>query len=329
LPLIPKLRFGLVGLYLRLANQWQSMESETAESWLTRTMGATAYEILWKPMLIGKFGDLYRNVTMAWFWARIHTRTVKLGTYRGGFQRFLDAFAEKLTQLGVTIKLNTPVQAVVQAEGKLQIQTQTDSAIYDSVISTSSPAAMIKLAPELPTEYVQKLSSLQNMSAVVLVLAIDRQFMTDGTYWLNLPATSPDKSKSEFPFLALVEHTNYLDAAHYGGDHLLYCGDYITPDHEYMKLSDDELAERFIAALPKLRPDFKREWIRQQWVFRAPYAQPIPTVNHSRNVPSLATGIPGLYLASMSHIYPWDRGTNYAVMLGHQVADRVMNEVKS
>lgn len=329
LPLIPKLRFGLVGLYLRLANQWQSMESETAESWLTRTMGATAYEILWKPMLIGKFGDLYRNVTMAWFWARIHTRTVKLGTYRGGFQRFLDAFAEKLTQLGVTIKLNTPVQAVVQAEGKLQIQTQTGSAIYDSVVSTSSPAAMIKLAPALPADYVQKLSSLQNMSAVVLVLAIDRQFMTDGTYWLNLPATSPDKSKSEFPFLALVEHTNYLDSAHYGGDHLLYCGDYVVPDHEYMKLSDDELADRFIAALPKLRPDFKREWIRKQWVFRAPYAQPIPTVNHSRNVPSLATGIPGLYLASMSHIYPWDRGTNYAVMLGHQVADRVMNEVKA
>ena len=34
----------------------------------------------------------------------------------------------------------------------------------------------------------------------------------------------------------------------------------------------------------------------------------------------LKTPIPGLYWASMSHVYPWDRGTNYAVEIGHKVA---------
>src|SRR3954452_4583258 len=52
-PLIPKLRFGLVGLYLRLTKNWQPMEKYTAEDWLTKTMGKTAYESLWRPMLIG------------------------------------------------------------------------------------------------------------------------------------------------------------------------------------------------------------------------------------------------------------------------------------
>jgi hypothetical protein len=28
----------------------------------------------------------------------------------------------------------------------------------------------------------------------------------------------------------------------------------------------------------------------------------------------------GIYYAGMSHIYPWDRGTNYAVKLGREVA---------
>ncbi|MFN8450903.1 MAG: hypothetical protein U0521_20575 [Anaerolineae bacterium] len=100
--------------------------------------------------------------------------------------------------------------------------------------------------------------------------------MTDGTYWLNLPATSPDKNKSRFPFLALVEHTNWMDKAHYGGDHIVYCGDYVAANHEYFRMSEGALAERFTSVLPSFNRDFKPDWIRRTWVFRAPYAQPVP-----------------------------------------------------
>src|SRR5437763_6084366 len=119
--------------------------------------------------------------------------------------------------------------------------------------------------------YADNLRSLKSIGAVVLILALKHQLLTDGTYWLNLPASSPDKAKSEFPFVALVEHTNYMDAAHYGGDHLVYGGDYVPTDHEYFKLSDDELTERFIAPLKTLNPNFSKEWISMSWVFCAPY----------------------------------------------------------
>lgn len=327
LPLIAKLRFGITGLYLRVSRDWQSMEKHTAEAWLTRTMGKAAYEALWRPLLIGKFGGLYREVTMAWLWARIFSRTVKLGSYQGGFQKFLDTFAEKLAGMDVAIRLNTPVQHIRREGNGLMVTAQGEAATFDAVISTSSPAAMLKLAPELPAPYADKLRNLRSMGAVVVVLAIKQQFMQDGTYWLNLPATSPDKAASEFPFLALVEHTNYLGKEHYGGDHLLYCGDYVPADHEYFKLTDEQLVERFAAALPHVRRDFKPDWIRKHWVFRAPYAQPIPVVNHSQNIPDLATPIKGLYLASMSQIYPYDRGTNFAVMIGRQVAQRVLQDM--
>jgi protoporphyrinogen oxidase len=127
------------------------------------------------------------------------------------------------------------------------------------------------------------------MGAVVVILALKHQLLTDNTYWLNLPASSPDKARSEFPFVGIFEHTNYMDPKHYGGDHLVYCGDYVTTDHEYFKLSEDALAERFIGALKTFNPDFGPDWIRKHWVFRAAYAQPIPFVNHSRNIPDLAT----------------------------------------
>jgi protoporphyrinogen oxidase len=289
-------------------------------------MGKRAYEDLWRPMLIGKFGDLYSKVTMAWFWARIHTRTVKLGTFEGGFQNFMNLFADSLQKRGVSICFGMRVENIRSENGMVKVTANQETLEFDKVISTSSPAALLKMAPDIPESYASQLRNLRSMGAVVLILALKQQLLTDGTYWLNLPASSPDKSRSEFPFLAFVEHTNYMDPKHYGGDHLVYCGDYVPNDHEYFKLSDDELAARFIATLKTFNPNFTPDWIRKQWVFRAPYAQPIPFVNHSQNIPDLKTPVPGLYLASMSQIYPWDRGTNYAVELGRHVAARVLND---
>jgi hypothetical protein len=47
-------------------------------------------------------------------------------------------------------------------------------------------------------------------------------------------------------------------------------------------------------------------------------------VDHARNIPEIKTPIPGLYLASMSQVYPWDRGTNYAVEIGRKAAKLMM-----
>ena len=37
---------------------------------LTPDAGAEVYEKMWQPMLIGKFGPFYKDVNMAWMWAR-------------------------------------------------------------------------------------------------------------------------------------------------------------------------------------------------------------------------------------------------------------------
>jgi protoporphyrinogen oxidase len=126
------------------------------------------------------------------------------------------------------------------------------------------------------------------------------------------------------PFLALVEHTNYIDRENYGGDHILYCGDYVVPDHEYLDMSHQQLESLFIQPLAKINSDFKREWIRKSWLFRTRYAQPVPEVNHSQRIPELQTPLRNLFFASMSQVYPWDRGTNYAVEIGRRAA-RMMN----
>ncbi len=315
-------RFGLVGAFIRYTKFWRYLEKHTAVSWTRRFYGQKIYEVSWKPLLIGKFGDYYDQVNMAWLWARLHVRSFKLGYFKGGFQAFIDALETAVTQRGGQIKRNCPVQQISPtAHSKLDITTQAGTEQFDACLVTTSPKLFSKMAPTLPPQYLENLLRLKSMGAVVLTLALKRPLMAESnTYWLNIPADSPNKTKNELPFLALVEHTNYIDRQHYGSEHIIYCGDYVNPDHPYMTMPEAELEKLFTQALSKINPDFQADWVRKSWLFRAGYAQPVPFLNHSENIPALQTPIAGLYFASMSQVYPWDRGTNFAVEIGRRVA---------
>ena len=327
-----KIRYGLVGLYLKLTRNWRSLERYTAHEWLLRYMGREAYETLWQPLFIGKFGEYYRDVNMAWFWARVYKRTPRLGTFIGGFQALLDGLADRVRTQGGTIRLNTAVQRIEPGfrEGEkgrgIAITMPEGRHEYDSAIATVGPGLMARLAPQLPKDYLGQLKGLKSMGALVLILALKHQLM-ERTYWLNLPARSPDQRQNEFPFMALVEHTNYVPKEHYAGDHIVYCGDYVAPDHRYLQMSRDELLGTFLPSIEKINPAFRPDWIRRSWLFRAGYAQPVPPINHSANIPAIRTPIPRLFFASMSQVYPWDRGTNYAVAMGRQAAEMVHTAV--
>ena len=326
LSLMSTLRMGLAGMAIKYAPRWQPFERVTADQWMRRWMGVEAYEKFFKPLLIGKFAEQYDQVPMSFMWARIVKRTLKLGTYTGGFQAFLDELAQQLRAQGVTIQLGARVEGIVLREGKPALSIGGELQSFDRVLSTTSPRLLLHMAEGLrDTPYGKQVAALKSIGGLCVVFALKQPLMPDDTYWLNLPATTADKSKSAFPFLALVEHTNFISREHYGGDHLIYCGDYVPPEHEYFQLSEDELVDRFLPALKKVNPAFQREWIRKWWVWRAPYAQPVPELHHSRNIPDLKTPLPGVYWASMSQVYPWDRGTNYAVEIGRRAARRAMS----
>ena len=307
-----KIRFGFVGLFLRITKNWQALEKVTAHEWMMKYSGKKVYEQMWQPLLIGKFASYYKDVNMAWLWARMHARTTRLGTFEGGFQKFADLFADKLREKGVEIRLGTSIKSIKkdQASGGLSV----DGEHFDKVLVTTSPSLMAKLCPELPESYLKGLLGLKSMGAVVMTLSLKHSLSKEGYYWFNVP------KEEGYPFLALVEHTNFVSKEHFGGDHIVYAGDYLELGHEYFEMTDEQLLERFIPAFEKFNPEFKRDWVKKIWVHKTNYAQPVPLVGHSKNIPAIQTPIEGLYFASMSQVYPWDRGTNFAVEIGRKAA---------
>ncbi len=325
-PLIPffdRLRMGMVIGYLRFhpARPWREFDKQLADAWLKRWMGPRAYEAAWEFQLQGKFGDYYREVNLAWFWARVYARTTQLAYFDGGFQAFIDHLAGCVQQQGVQIHTGAAVEAVRPAAGgglTVEVAGRAPEQ-FDQVLSTVGPGLMTKLAPDLPSDYLGQLRNLKSMGAVVLTVALDRK-LTEDMYWISLP------KPEGIPFLALVEHTNMIDPRHYGGDHLLYLGDYLPPEHRYFDLSAEQLLDEFAPHLAKFNPQFNRSWVTGAWLHKAKYAQPVPPVGYAAMIPATRTPLPGLFFASMSQVYPWDRGTNYAVELGRRVAGEMIKE---
>ena len=63
-------------------------------------------------------------------------------------------------------------------------------------------------------------------------------------------------------------------------------------------------------------------------MFRERYAQPLMLKDASRDLPPIRIpGVEGLYFGSMAHVYPWDRGTNFALELGERIAWMMLEDL--
>lgn len=314
LKIYDRLRVGAVLAFLKIANpNW--LEGKTADPWLERWMGSHAYKMIFQQLFVGKFGKLYDQIALPWFWARIHDRTSQLGYLRGGFQLVYDRLLERITQKDGKVLLNTSVEKVLQNEqGGWSVQTSQGNWDFDRVISTLPTRLTIKLIPELPEEYRQAYDWGQAYGAHCLILALDQQ-LTD-SYWINL-------CDPGYPFTGIFEHTNFRAPAEYGGKHLIYLGNYRPMDDPLFKKSKEELIKDCIPALQKIAPGFEAEWITESWSFSAPYAQPIVTTEYRQHIPSLHPPLPNLWIANMFQIYPHDRGQNYSLELAEALVDQI------
>jgi protoporphyrinogen oxidase len=316
LPVLDRLRMGAWLAYLKALRSPDRLEGQTAAGWIRRRMGERSYEVVWGPLLRGKFGALAEEIAMPWFWARVHDRTSELGYLRGGFQRLYNRLAVRIGELGGELRLGTEVREVrTNPLGGLTVFTVEGAPVrVDRVVSTLAVRLTCRLVPELPESYRSEYEWGQAYGAHCLVLALDRP-LTE-SYWMNV-------NDPGFPFMALVEHTNYMDPADYGGRHLVYLGNYRPMDDPLLRMSTDEVVDQFTPHLARIKPGFDRQWVTQAWSFAAPFAQPIVTVDYRHHIPPFETPVPGLWVASMFQVYPHDRGQNYSIDLATRLVNRL------
>jgi protoporphyrinogen oxidase len=172
-------------------------------------------------------------------------------------------------------------------------------------------------APGLvPEAYLAKLRGIEYFTALCLLLELDRSFSP--FYWTNI-------GDDALPFVGLIEHTNLVDPARYGGRRFLSVANYLPRGHELLGLDAEALLKRYTAGLKAVNPEFERAWVKRVWVHREPAAQPIVTVGYRDKIPPMKTPRRGLVLANTTQIFPEDRGTNYAVREGDEAAAALLD----
>ena len=302
LSLASRFKLGAISLFLKTIPPQLAVnfEKTTAKKWIKRYYGEEIWKKVWKPLLNGKFGPFAETVNMAWFWARIYKRTFRLGYLSGGYQRLSEKIAEKIVQNGGEIKLG-------ESFDPKQVHD------FDKVIVTTPLSVFVKMFPELPEDYKNKMNQIPHLHACNMLLITKEKFLPK-SYWLNI-------SDPDFPFVGVVQHTNFVDSKYYNGEHLTWLVNYLPPDHEFLKMEKNELFKKFLPYLKKINPDFSyQSSVISYELFFGPFAQPVFPVNYSKIRPDFVTPIKNVYLANMDMVYPWDRGTNYAIEMGEKVA---------
>lgn len=317
LSLLNRLRTGVVLAYLKITPFWKVFEKQTAEKFLLDWMGDPSWNTLWKPLFTKKFGKFYKEVSAAWFWARIKKRTPSLAYPEKGFLNFANVLVKKIEKKGVKFFFNQKANNISRASGQILVKTDTEKFSFDRVICTLPNHIFFGITKNPKPIRTKKLNGL---GAVNLVVVLDKSYFIDGSYWMNI-------NDENFPFLAVIEHTNFISKKNYSGQKIIYIGNYLESGHPYFEKTAKELLQIFTPYLKKINPNFSKKNVLKSFVFKAPFAQPVIPRNYSKRILSHQTNIKDVFLANIQQVYPWDRGTNYAVELGEKVANIVLKSI--
>jgi protoporphyrinogen oxidase len=297
---------------------------------LCRTNGKKATDLIWKPLLRGKFDVYWDKVTMAWLWTRIKVRQTsrkpgeqveRLGYFDGGFNIMVTRWVEELEKRGVKIHTSAFIESFGDKDGKPTIKMGGQEQVFDAVVNTVSSNVFSKLGashPQMTKEYSDKLNSIDYIGAVVMVMTTKKPITT--YYWHQI-------HDEDAPFLVLLSLDSLVGTEKINGHHVYYIGDYTQNDSELMNKSEDQIRSQWIDGAKKLFPALKDEDIEETYVFKFKNAQHIVDTTYEDRIPAMRTPLKGFYLANFSQIFPEDRGTNYAVREGKKVADLVREDI--
>lgn len=318
-----RIRLGLLALRARRVKDWRQLEGKTAHEWLRELGGENVYRVVWQPLLTGKFGPYAQEVSAVWFWNKLKLRggsrgrggEERLAYFKGGFIGLAEALAARVCALGGRIELNAPVTSVEHTGGEWRTTTAAGVVSSERVILTTAlPLAADMVRGWAPPEFLRSLQRIQYIGNVCLVLELDRSLSS--TYWLNV-------NEPSFPFVGVIEHTNFERPETYGGRHIVYLSKYLPTSDPLYAMDADGLLDYALPFLQTMFPKLERGWIQAHHLWRSPWSQPIVEKHYASLIPPEDAQPEGLHICSMAQIYPEDRGTNYAIRAGRALGARL------
>jgi len=325
LSLIDRIRLGLLVFQVRRIKEWKSIEHLSIREWLEPLCGKSVYKIVWEPLINAKFSVFAEAVNAVWMWKKLvlrgSTRNDKggeeLAYFKGGFGRLAEQLVEAIRQNGGEVSLGCRVMGI-EASGKKITAIVSDQGNIEGskyLFTPSFPIIADILKNTTEQQWIASLRRVKYLGNMCLVLRL-KQSLSE-TYWLNV-------NDPGFPFVGVIEHTNFDSPENYKGTHIAYLSRYLAVEDPVWAYTDEEYFRFAMAHLQRMFPKMDASWVIDYKVWRSEYAQPVTERNYSSYVPEQETPFENSYISTMAQIYPEDRGTNYAIREGRKIADKIV-----
>ena len=118
-----------------------------------------------------------------------------------------------------------------------------------------------------------------------------------------------------------------INKDNYNNNNIIYISNYMYNTDPLYNMNEKELFEIYYPYLKKINSEFSKKDIIELKVFNELYAQPVIKLNYSKEILNIQLKEKGIYMATMAQIYPEDRGMNYAIKIGYEVANHIINGV--
>ena len=317
-----KLRLGFNIFYASKIKDWQKLERVPVEDWLKRWSGRRTTERIWLPLLRAKLGENYREASAAFIWAtiarmyaarRTGLKKEMFGYVPGGYARILRRFEEALAGLGVEVRVGQGVKSVeAESERGVRVECEEGKAEqFDQVVLTVPGERASHIACGLSTEETEKLRGIKYQGIICASLLLKKPLA--GFYVTNI-------TDAFVPFTAVIEMSALVDRTEFGGHALIYLPKYVDADDALFACSDEELEERFVAALGRMYPRFERADVVCCRISRVRHVFPLPVLRYSERLPAQHTSQPGIHVVNSAHILNGTLNVNETVQLAEKAA---------
>jgi protoporphyrinogen oxidase len=324
---ISKARLAATILHASRLTDWRPLEQIPVEGWLRAWSGNRTFEKIWLPLLRAKLGDAYTRTSAAFMWATIQRmyaarrtghKQELFGYLPGGYARTLDAFRQRLEQVGVHLFLGMSVAAVRREQtGKVCVELASGTRIrFDRAVVTVAAPIAAKLCPGISDREQTLLEQVEYQGIVCASLLLKKPL---ADYYIT------NITDSWVPFTAVIEMTALVDREQLGGNALVYLPKYLASDDPAFGIPDHEWGERAVEALSAMYRGFEPQDVLAFQVSRERYVYALPTLGFSERVPPMRTSLPGVFVVNSAQIVNGTLNVNETVRLAEEAVEPLLS----
>jgi protoporphyrinogen oxidase len=322
LSLIERIRLGAFSLLLGRLGDDEKLDGMPIENWLKKLFGESLWNKFWGPMFAAKFGVGARALPALYLKKRLgrESNVATRGYIDKGLHGLIQALDSAIKKSDGKILLNSSVTKLSQRDDVVTIEDDSGhSMTFDYAISTIPLNLLSRVAHDL--DGIDALPGLTYQGVVNMLFLLDRPL--DNYYW-----TPSLFSETEFD--GIVETSALINKEQYGGYHAAYVMKYTSCESDLFKSSEVDVASRWTDDFLRIYGSrgITRENIKNSFVFKAPFVEPIYPLNYTDLQPQTRVGRSNVFLATTAQVYPYITSWNSSIRVANSTIKALLEQIK-